>query len=304
VLCQPLLAGTVRLEEILDRPGDAVALGLPGEDDRVVPEQPLDQRVVPRGDRLAVRPVRDLRPQHGVVLCERVRALDLEVRLATARDRVEEHGFLDGRDESVPDPAEHRVVGPDREVVLPAALERAGVVQEVPLPVLGVHGDALEGGRVHAPASALDVVGGNERVRGWVSTLVVDEVPGVEDLHRLVRVHRRDDARDRIEVLIDELAQAPVVVERARAAAPRDEELELGQTEGVLDVDEHDAEAEGILVRRAQRMLARPLARFSRTLLVPHRPDLADAVRRDERRDRQHGGSLEPAARGPANLRR
>jgi hypothetical protein len=46
--------------------------------------------------------------------------------------------------------------------------------------------------------------------------LRVDEPGGVEDLHRPVRVERRDDRRDCREVAIDELAESAVVVHGAR----------------------------------------------------------------------------------------
>ena len=65
----------VALEQVVDRPGDAVALRLPGDDHRVVGEQLLDQQVVLAGDRIAVGAVRDLRAEHRVVLGQRVVAL-------------------------------------------------------------------------------------------------------------------------------------------------------------------------------------------------------------------------------------
>jgi hypothetical protein len=47
-----------------------------------------------------------------------------------------------------------------------------------------------------------------------VLTLLVDQPDRVEDLHRVVRVEAGQDLRDRAEVAVEELAQAPVVVDR------------------------------------------------------------------------------------------
>ena len=43
------------VEEVLDRPGDAVALRLAGDHDRVVAEELLDQRLVAAAERLALQ---------------------------------------------------------------------------------------------------------------------------------------------------------------------------------------------------------------------------------------------------------
>src|SRR6266511_1827116 len=139
------------LEQVVDRPGDAVALGLPRDDDGVELEQTLDQgRVPPRKD-LSVRPLGHFGPEHRVVLRQRVLALDLEVGLAVARDAVEEEGLLDGRDQRVPDPAEKRVVGPDRELVLAARSQPARVVEELARGVVWIDAHALADRRIHTP---------------------------------------------------------------------------------------------------------------------------------------------------------
>ena len=72
-------------------------------------------------------------------------------------------------------------------------------------------------------------------------TLRVDQKRGMEDLERLVGVERRDDLGQGRQVPVEELAQARVVLERAGARAPGDEELETGRAERVLHVDEQQA---------------------------------------------------------------
>ena len=69
----------------------------------------------------------------------------------------------------------------------------------------------------------------------------------MEDLERLVGVERRHDLRQRAEVAVDELAEPARVVERARAAAAGDEELEAGRAERVLDVDDDEGDAEAVV---------------------------------------------------------
>ena len=70
-----------RGEEVVDRPGDAVALRLAGDHDCVEGEELLEQRRVLLPELLAVGPARDLGPEHRVVLGQRRASLRLEVRL-------------------------------------------------------------------------------------------------------------------------------------------------------------------------------------------------------------------------------
>jgi hypothetical protein len=66
-------------------------------------------------------------------------------------------------------------------------------------------------------------------------------------------VERRDDRRDRAEVAVEELAQAPVVV-----LGSADVELVARNAEGVLDVDGDQADPEAVLERRAKPVLLGP----------------------------------------------
>ena len=183
------------------------------------------------------------------MLGQRVLALDLEGRLRVAGDAVEEERLLDRRDERVADPAEQRVVRPDRELVLPALGQRARVVRELPLRVVAIESEARAHGRVDAPAARLDVLRRDERVRLRMVPVGVDEPDRVEDLHRPVRIEAGDDLRDRAEVAVDELAEPPVVVDRARSRPAADEELEARDAERVLDVDGEEADRGSSSVR-------------------------------------------------------
>ena len=131
--------------------------------------------------------------------------------------------------------------------------------------------------------------------------LLVDQPDRVEDLHRVVRVEAREDLRDRAEVAVDELAQPAVVVDRAAAGAARDEQLEVRDAEGVLDVHGEQADAPLVLPGGADAVLRGPGGRLAGALLVWHAPDLADPAWVEMCRQRQllHGGASLGAASDP-----
>src|SRR6185503_16095005 len=115
------LANVLVVEQVVDGPRDAMALRLPRDNDGVTREQLLDQPHVDPVERVAVRALGDLWPEQRVVLGARVVPLHLEVRPAVPGHTVEEDRLLERGYERVPDPPEHRVVGPDRQVVLAAS---------------------------------------------------------------------------------------------------------------------------------------------------------------------------------------
>ena len=115
----------------------------------------------------------------------------------------------------------------------------------------------------------------------------------MEDLERLVRVQGHDGLGDRMEVSVEEGAQPPAVLERARAGASGDEELEAGRAERVLHVDEEQAESGAVAGRGLEAVLGRPGRRVREPRLVLDSPHVADAleVRRDQvRRERTRAG--------------
>src|SRR5580765_3614664 len=134
--------------------------------------------------------------------------------------------------------------------------------------------------------------------------VVVHEPDGVEHLHRLVRVERRHDLRDRVEVAVDELAEAPVVVHGARPGATADEELEGRDAEGVLDVHRDEADPERVLDRRLELVLLRPFLRVVSQLLVLDAPNLGHRRRVEVCGHRQHGSKSSDGSAGHRRLTR
>ena len=117
--------------------------------------------------------------------------------------------------------------------------------------------------------------------------LLVDQPDRVEHLHRMVRVEARKDLRDISEISVDELTQTTVVVNRAGAGAPRDEELEVRDAERVLDIDGEEAEAKRVLGGGPEAVLVRPRGRFAGAVLVRDPPDLTNTARVEMRRERK-----------------
>ena len=107
----------------------------------------------------------------------------------------------------------------------------------------------------------------------------VDEPDRVEDLLDAVRIEAGDDLRDRTEVAVDELAEPPVVVDRARSRPAADEELEAGDAERVLNVDGEEADPGLVLRSRSNPVCVDPEASVSGALLVRHAPHLSHLLR-------------------------
>ena len=82
------------VQQIVDGPSHAVALGLPGDQHDIHALEGLHERIVVPAKLFALRPARDLGADHGVVLGERPVALDFELGLREPRHRVEENGFF------------------------------------------------------------------------------------------------------------------------------------------------------------------------------------------------------------------
>jgi hypothetical protein len=159
-------------------------------------------------------------------------------------------------------------------------------VGEVAPQVVGIQPERLGDGWVHPPPATFDLVGRDQRVGGRVVALLVDEPDRVEDLHNSVGVEARHGLRDRAEVPVDELAQTPVVVDRARPGASGDEELEVRDAERVLDVHGEEAHAMRVVARARHVVLGGPLRGLFRALPVRHPPYLADAARLEVGRNR------------------
>jgi hypothetical protein len=111
--------------------------------------------------------------------------LDLELGRDLPGDPVEEDGFVDRRDERMADAPQHRVVRPHRQLVAASRLERGRTRAASP---------ALAGSTVrHTPR--FDVLRGDDGTAPGGGRSRHDQPRGMEDLHRPVRVERRDDLR-------------------------------------------------------------------------------------------------------------
>jgi len=95
------------------------------------------------------------------------------------------------------------------------------------------------------------------------------------------------DLGDLPEIAIDELTETTVVVDRPGPRSPRDEELEVGDAERVLDVHGEKADTKGVLRGRPDVVVVRPLRRLAGAILVRDSPDLADAARIEMCRERK-----------------
>ncbi len=228
-------------QEVGHRPRHAVALGLTGYNARVETEQMVDEGGVCRGDGTTVQIVENLGAEDRIVLGQWMVSLDLEARRLRAGDGVHEHRLLHCGHERVPDSAQHGVIGPDHQGV--ASLGKAlDVMQRVRLQARRV-GDRQprRHRRVDLPPAGLDVVHGDHGLAAHGGLAVgVQPEQRVEDLHRHVRVQGDDDLADPVGVLVDELTQADAVVDGAPPRRSPDEQLVVGQAEGILAVDEQE----------------------------------------------------------------
>ena len=120
------------------------------------------------------------------------------------------------------------------------------------LRVGGVKPERVGDGRIDSEAEALNVLGGEERVRIRMVAVPIDEPDRVEHLHRLVRVEPRQHLRDRPQVPIDELDQPAIVVDRAAARPPGNEQFDVRNAERVLDVDRERTDAKRVFAAGAR----------------------------------------------------
>ena len=116
----------------------------------------------------------------------------------------------------------------------------------------------------------------------------------VEDLRGGVRVERRHHLGDAVEVAVEEGRDPLAVLGRPTARAAAHEQLEPGQAERVLHVDQEQRRARAVLQRRADPVPRRPGPRLGRALLVRHAVDAARGRGVEERRERQAHGLTSP----------
>ena len=88
-----------------------------------------------------------------------------------------------------------------------------------------------------------------------------------------------------MQVAVDELAEAPAVLNGPISRPSSHEEFKLWQAEGVLQVDGKEPYSDSVLRRGPDPMVVSPNRSLSRTFLVRHRPELPDLVRIEVRRN-------------------
>jgi len=55
---------------------------------------------------------------------------------------------------------------------------------------------------------------------------------------------------DYVEIAIDEFTQSPVIVYGSGTGAPCDVQFEPGNAEGILNINQHETDGQGILIGR------------------------------------------------------
>ncbi len=103
-------------------------------------------------------------------------------------------------------PTQHGMIGPDGEIIFVAGLQLPGVMKKIFLPVSLAKPQVTRKFRVELPDTALNILCRNQGI-GWrMFSLFVDQEQAVKNLGRLVRVQRRTNFRNHIQITIDELA--------------------------------------------------------------------------------------------------
>ncbi len=145
--------------------------------------------------------------------------------------------------------------------------------------------EVLGHGRIDLPGPSLDVLERDLGLapEGVVARLVHPE-HRVEDLHGGVRVHRRRDRGEAIEVAVDELAGPGGVLHRAG-----DGQLSVRKNEGVLRVDHHQADPRVVPGGRFEPVLFGPGPGAGCQVGVRDLPQLPDRSRVVMRRQLQFG---------------
>ena len=204
-------------QQIFHGPCHAMAFGLPGHDDGIELRQFANELFVFAHQRPAAIILHHLRPQHRIVFGERVIAFDLNVRLALARDGMEEHRLFHGRHQRMTDAAQHGMIRPDGQLVLAALLQLADVMQNIAVRFVFAHAQARRQRRIEAPPAAFDVFHRDQRVWLRMPAVFIDKKDRMENLHGLVCVHSGADFRDGCQIAIHKLTQAAIVIHGAGA---------------------------------------------------------------------------------------
>jgi len=117
------------LEQVFDAGLDAMARRLTRDDDCIRLQERLDEvRVALSDGTLTVPPGQHLGAQDGVVLGQRIAALDLAVGLSSTHKGVEHLGLLEDAQQSVSGTTENAVEGPSEQRVLALLLQLLAIM--------------------------------------------------------------------------------------------------------------------------------------------------------------------------------
>ncbi len=197
-------------------------------------------------ERRAVVASRHFRFEHGVVLGERVPALDFQKRLPAARERVEKPRFIDHAGEGMPFRAEQAVVGPEVKSVLAGLFEFGAVVLHLVIQErhhcawVRISGDPVGNSRIGTIDALPDLLHRDHGVGGRVRAVFLQPERREEDLEGVVRIEGEGDVVDDAEIAIDEFREADVVIDRTPAAAGPHVEGAFREAEVLLEVDAED----------------------------------------------------------------
>ena len=180
----------------------------------------------------------------------------------------------------MPDPSEHRVIGPDGQLVFAPGCQFLYVVQSVflKLIVVAVRNIAAYRG-IHPPNPFFHVRDGYDRQRSRTVTSFVNPEYGMEDLSSHVRVHGRVNFGYEAEICVDEFAQPDIVLHCADSRSAGYKEFESRYAEGILAVHQEQADPECIHSCGVYSVFRCPRFCLSLPQLVRDPPDLPDLCR-------------------------
>ncbi len=172
---------------------------------------------------------------------------------------------------------------PQVQRVLPRPLQLLAVVLHLrEQPRLVAATEPLRHGGVGPRLSALKLLARHLAIGRQRLAVLVHPEGRKENLVREVGVQRRRHVRQRAEVPVDELRDAPAVVHGAAPVAPRHEERALRKAEVLLHVDEQQMQVETIRRGRGDAVRRPPLLRLhlepSRVGAVPVLPRVGRVV--------------------------
>jgi hypothetical protein len=157
---------------------------------------------------------------------------------------VEQARLVDDAGQGVAVGAEQAVRRPQVELVLAGALELAAVVGDLGnQPRVVAVAQPARDRRVGPQLAGGDLVGADDLVGRRRPVGAIEPERRKEDLVREVGVERGGDVGEDAQVAVDQLGDAPRVVDRAAAAAAGDVQRAVREAEVLLDVDEQEVDA-------------------------------------------------------------